>query len=1170
MSGKSFWIARAHAALFALFIVVQLTYGQGITTGTLKGSVVDPTGAVVQNAEIRATNIAQGTVLTTKSGADGSFSLNAVPIGTYKIAVTGAGFSTLNVTDVQVNAGASTDLNALTLRVGTSSAQVEVNGATQALLQTSDSQVTTTFDSQAIQNLPLNNGFDTATELIPGVVSTHAANFSNTNGDNFSVNGQRGRANNFEIDGQSNNDNSISGPQVFFGNQDAISELQVITNDFSAQYGRNAGSVVNYITKSGSNAFHGSGFEFYNGSFLQSLEQQNKSPLAGFCPPGVSPSTGCIPVTVPRSVENRYGGTLGGPILKDKLFFFGSTYWDPIRTGTSASNSGTLITPTPAGLQALESAFPNNPAVGILASYGPYSIKTGNPSPVGTPQLQSVTGPNGNSASIPFAAIQRTIASPSDDQEDLGRLDWQPTSKDRLFVRYFYQNTLSAAAFGDIASGQWVDVPGTTHSIGADWTRTFNEHWVDQIRYSFQQSKVFFEGGTAHPDCVTTNFASCPAFLDFRAGTYVSFGENADFPQGRTVKVTQIQNNATWVHGDHSFVFGGEFDYQNTPNTFLAYYNPLLAYFTFNDFIADSGVSELADGNPTVPFTEPDAAAYIQDDWKITPTFTAHIGLRWEFYAQATNKLHDLTVARETNPATAFWDPSLPLSERTVPSVAEFYKNFQPRLGFAWNPEFNRKLVVSGGYAINTDPEFTNPFLNAAQASPVANTGVVNCPPCQPSNGSFASPDVRSVLLPALPKGPGINPRFRDYNYVTPNFRNPYTQTYTLGLQYQIGNSVVVSARYVGAHSVDNFQSIDANPYLLPVSQAFPNYVSPASLCQDQAQPGFGRPNCNYSNQALVNNGAWLIYNGLQTNLTTRNLHGLTTTISYTFSRALDNASEIYPTATAGNTEAYSQNPLDPNVGERGVSGNSYPNVLGMSFTYDFPKFSKSNGFLSKILNGYQLNGIYRYNSGQPFQPFQPLSLNQLGDSSFCDGTFQSSTVGSFTDVCRLVLSNKKAPINTIAYLNPNGGPNNNTPEYVDFNTDYFDSNNVYHPGTPVDPKSSHWIINNQAEALVLGNPYPGSGRNILRAQPFNNLDASIYKNTKLTERVTLQLQFNAYNALNHALRSAQGDAPADGSVTSDVSTYNTQAPGQPQSFLSQAYGVSNQRFILLGGKIIF
>ena len=1158
------------AAATSCLSLGPFAYGQGITTGTITGTVVDPSGAAIPNARIVATSNSQGTQREATSGAAGEFTLNSVPIGQYTITISASAFAPATVNSVQVNAGATTGLKTIRLSLSSSTTQVEVNGSAAALLQTTDSQVTTTFDAQALQNIPLNNGFDTVAELIPGVVSTHAAGFSNTNGDNFSVNGQRGRANNFEIDGQSNNDNSIAGPQVFFGNQDAIQEIQVITNDFSAQYGRNAGSVVNYITKSGSNAFHGSAFELYNGSFLQSLEQQEKSPLAGFCPPGVSPSTGCLPVSVPRVVENRYGGTLGGPVIKDKLFFFGSTYWDPVRNGVSPSNSGTALTPTPAGLSALAAGFPGNPAVGIITNFGPYSIKNGNPGPVpGTTVNETFTNAGGQLITVPFSAIQRTIASIDNDQEDLGRLDWQATSKDRVMVRYLYQNTLAQAAFGDIPSGQWVDVPGVTHSVGADWTHVFSPHWLDQLRYSFQQSKVFFQGG-AHPNCVASNLGNCPAYLYFFDGTDETFGENPSFPQGRTVKVTQIQNNATWTHGNHTLLFGGEFDYLNSPNTFLVYYNPLLAYNNFSDFLSDSpnGLAEIADGNPTVAFTEPDAAAYIQDDWKVTPNFTAHIGLRWEFYGQTTNLLHNETVARETNPATAFWDMSLPLSVRTVPYVQPVYHNYQPRLGFAWNPEFNKNLVISAGYSINTDPEFTNPFLNAAQSAPVANAGVVFCP-CQPASGSFTSAATRAVLLPSLPTGG--NPRFDDSSYVTTNFHNPYTQTYTLGVEYQVGKSVVVSARYVGAHTVGNFQSVDANPYLLPEATAFPNDTNPASLCQDPTQPGFGRPDCTYSNRAIVNNGAWSIYNGLDTNLTTRNFHGLTTTVSYTYSRTLDNSSEIYPTGSAGNTQAYSQNPQDPNLGERGVSGNSYPNVIGLSFTYEFPNATKSSGFLSKIVNGYQVNGFYRYNSGQPFQPYQPLNIsNNFGpDSSFCDTTFQGSTVGSDDDVCRLVLSNKNAPLNTIAYLNPYGGANQSTPEYVDYNTDYTDANGVYHPGTPVDPKSSHWIINNQAEALALGNPYPGSGRNILRAQPFDNLDAGIYKNTKLTERVNLQLQMNAYNALNHAERAAIGDT-ADGSVTSYVGYYNTQGPNQPQSFLSNLYGNSNQRFIILGAKVQF
>ena len=177
-------------------------------------------------------------------------------MGVYKLIISATGFSDETVNNVTVRSGATTNLNQIALHIGTAE-QVVVNGSAATLLETTDSQVTTTFDAHTVETLPLNNGFDTVAEVIPGVVSTggryYGDNFSNDNGDNFSVNGQNGRYNNFEIDGQSNNDNSIGGPDAFFGNQDAIQEIQVITNDYSAEYGRNAGAVVNYITRSGGN-----------------------------------------------------------------------------------------------------------------------------------------------------------------------------------------------------------------------------------------------------------------------------------------------------------------------------------------------------------------------------------------------------------------------------------------------------------------------------------------------------------------------------------------------------------------------------------------------------------------------------------------------------------------------------------------------------------------------------------------------------------------------------------------------------------------------------------------------------------------------------------------------------------------------------------------------------
>ena len=374
--------------------MVPCAQAQGITTGTISGVVMDPSGAAVPNAQIMATSNNQGTQRQVVAGPSGEFSLHAVPIGQYTLTVSASGFTAISVTNVEVNSGATTDVKSIQLKLGANTQQVEVNGSSEVLLQTSDSQVTTTFSSQTIQNIPLNNGFDTAAELIPGVASTHGDGFSNTNGDNYSVNGQSGRYNNSEIDGQANNDNSIGGPQFFFANQDAVQELQVVTNNFSAQYGRNAGAVINYITKNGTNVLHGSGFEFYQGQQLSSFANPQKNPLFGFCAPGQSPSTGCAVPSLPRYVENRYGGTLGGPILKDKLFFFGSTYWDRVRQGAAAVSSLPGLTPDPVGLQTLQSAFPGNPAVTALVTSGPYGVKAGNPIPTNI-TMETVTGPGG-------------------------------------------------------------------------------------------------------------------------------------------------------------------------------------------------------------------------------------------------------------------------------------------------------------------------------------------------------------------------------------------------------------------------------------------------------------------------------------------------------------------------------------------------------------------------------------------------------------------------------------------------------------------------------------------------------------------------------------------------------------------------------------------------------
>lgn len=1115
----------AFLLLLLLSCAVVPMWSQGITTGGVQGTVEDPKGAVLPGAKITIKNVSTGATYTQTSKPDGSFSVMGLPIGAYQMTISSPGFSDLTVNNVNVTVGILT-LPAEQLAIGTGVETVEAS-AVAPLLSTEESQVAVTLQSESLENLPFGGGFDSVALLTPGVAITHDNSFSNNNGayGGFSSQGQRGRSNNFEIDGQSNNDNSVAGPQVFFSNQDALAGVEVITNNFSAQYGRNAGSVVNYLTKSGTNTYHGSVFEFYEGNWGESFAQGQKSPIQGYCAPGVSPDTGCVPATLPRYVDNRFGGTFGGPILHDKLWFFGSAYFDRYRNGGGESIVTSSLTPTPTGLKQLQAAFPNAPGVAALVNQGPYSIKTGNPEPVGTPVMQDVTY-NGVTAPIEFAGIGRNVPSLANDEELLGRMDWQPTGKDHFFLRYFYQDDPFYGSGGTTANanGSWYNVPVTGHSIGADWSRTMSPSVVNQVRYSFQQTAILFQGG-ANPKCVWTTPGECTANISIGHATgapNLGFGYPTNIPQGRTVKVTQVQDNLTWTKGRQTLLIGGEWDYQNSPNPFLPDWNGGFVFNSFDDFVAGAGSVTLGNSNGfTTKFTEPDAAAYFQDDYKVTPELTLNMGIRWEFFGQAINILHDETLKRESDPKTAFWDQSLPAYIRIVPQVKQNWKQFQPRLGFAYNPEFDKKLVVRGGFSINFDPAFYNMFLNSATAAPVINLGTIGgcgpSMPCLPSSG-VKGDEVRALDLPYLPVGPGVNPGSRNQTTVSANFHNPYTESWIFGFSHQLGNRAVAEINYVGNHQVGNFQSVNANPYLLAVQQNFPTYVPP-QLCQDQNAVGYGHLDCNRTNVRERDNGAFAIFNALEANITTQNLHGLTTNTNFTYSKTIDNASEIYSTFGGGNTVTFAENPLNPNEPERAVSGDSMKFIGSSQFSYMLPKYHSGNGFMGRVLSGYRLDTIWTFNTGQPVSPFEYGFYYNRPDpnavlpalQSYGDAYFNNWQLGG-VDTDRPLLLSPSAPLTKVGVLD-DGSLCGMTGQWLDLNALYNNSDNPCQPG----PASSFHFGHNSAYAsnTYSHTPYGGAGRNSLRGQSWNNFDVALQKETKLTERVTMTLSLIGYNALN-------------------------------------------------------
>jgi hypothetical protein len=1146
---KQLWSALL-VGVFCL-LVATATFSQGIATGSISGTITDPTGAIVPGAKVTAVSASTNQTFTGETNDAGYVALRSIPVGSYKVTITTKSFRTVVLDKVDVVVGQDSSLGSLKLELGQVGETIQVEGATP-LVEAGTSQVTANFSTKEVADLPLSGSFDALALFVPGVADSGDNSFSNSNGASFSSNGLRGRSNNFQIDGQSNNDNSVAGPSIFLGNQDALEEVSVITNEFGVEYGRASGSVVNYVTKSGSNDFHGSAFEYYEGSFADSHDNEEKNTVFGFCAP-VNPAPGCTPVgAVPRYVENKFGGSIGGPIKRNKAWFFFTPYFDRERAAGAPSSSANF-TPTPTGLTQLAAAFPGNSAVAAYNAIGPYSVKVGNPQISGSsgPCPAGSTATNGpicpfivsdgvTAATIDFAQVTRNVPTLFNDREFTGRVDVQITSKDRVGSRYIFQQNILTGATGLFPQGDWVDIPARDQQIAMDWTHTFNGSMLNQVRYSFSRAGFGFEGGS-FPNCLRSSITECPTGISLQ-GVNLGIGMQNNLPQGRTIDNTQVQDNFSLVHGRHTFKFGGEFYKQRSPNTFLPNINGTYLFSgstaggscatqfggllptqngttcSFSRFLADTATQlSLTQGPPKFTFKEYDLAAYAGDDWRIKNNLTVNLGLRWEFTSQAINLLHDLSVANQAG-ATPLWSTSAPTNVTTVPEIPNDYKYFAPSVGFAWKPHLfgmtGEKTVIRGGYRITYDPAYYNIFLNVATSAPVVNAGTIPgaacTAPCLPSSG-FLGSDVRAAHLSDIPLG--VNPGVRNNTRVSNDFHEPMTQEWSLGVQHEFTSKMVLEVRYVGNHVTGNFQTINGNPSLNGlIANGFSSFI-PAGIapCATAGAPGFasGREDCNFTNVRNRENEAWSRYNGLQTEFRLQNWHGLTGAGSFTWSRTLDNSSEIFSTFAGGNSIAGAQNPFDTTNGEKGLSGLDFPKTASLYLIYELPFYKSQHGFIGKLLGGYQANTTYRYSTGQVWTP-----IELPGNNTSCQTSFDATYFGGST--CRPFLGSASAPVDTVGQCTNAALPNCGL---VDFYT-----------GGPI--TAAHWIYNDDTSAAFFKNPYGNVGRNPgVRGQNVSAVNFSMFKNTKVTERVSVRLEAQVYNLFNHMFRGVPDPLIEDGNI---------------------------------------
>jgi len=1109
------------AFIAALLLVgASLAFGQGIVTGSISGTVEDAQGAILGGADVTVTQMETNRVFSTKSSGGGVIQLASLPPGTYKVVVENTGFADYTIQGVVVEVGKDTTVGTIKMKVGNVSETVEVEG-TPPLIENTTDQLSETFSNKQVADVPLGNTYDSFVLFAPGVATAGSGAFSNNNGAELAINGQRARSNNYQIDGQNNNDNTIGGSNFFFGNQDAIAELQVVTN-FDAEYGRNLGGVINYITKQGTNSFHGTGYEFWQGDHFDSLQNQEKSELFGFCPPGVKnspatgPNAGCTVPVVPQYVQNQFGGTIGGPIKRDKIWFFGSANLQRNRESGSPVSSTTALTPTANGLQQLEAAYPNDPAVTLLSQWAPATIKIGNPKFSNIQNIPIAANAFGPASTVEMGTIQRFLSTPFNDYEATGRVDAQVTGKDRIFGRYLFQKTLTTneGFFGAAASaqGQVVNVPGKTHQVGLDWTHTFSSLFLNQVRFSYGRSTSEFDGG-AFPTCVLASSGLCPPEVALLDPNVLGVGQSLIFPQGRIINVYQVQNNASLVHGKHVIKFGGEYDKQRSPNYGLFFENGLFVYPDLNSFIANqSAFTQVAYGQPVLRFKENDDALYFQDDWRAKDNLTLNLGLRWEFYGQASNLLHDESVAQQTGP-NHLWDQSLPLSLTTVPKLPNHYRNYGPVVGFAWTPRIlssllgRDKTVVRGGfriaydfayYNLATNVEGSSPFTNLANIfDPSTSSGFAGLPSVSNENGASIS----AALFPLAPKG---NPGLATETQFAPNFRNPYSEQWNLGIQRQIGNKVAAEVRYVGNHDIHNFQEINGNPDIAPlIANGFSKFVPPGlTPCTTPNMPGstgtdqfgnaVGFANCNFGNVIEYANTGYSIYNGLQTQFRLQGWHGFTGQASYTFSKTIDNASEAF-SSSDGAFNAISQSPFDVSRAERGISNYDYPNIFGLLWVYDLPFAKDQKGFLGRLLGGWEINGTYRYSSGQPWTVEQNVGQGLCDPTNFTGGTL---------DACRPFFGSATAPFNSVGQCTDAAAPGCGLQSVS--------------TGSSIGINQARFIINDINSEKFFGTPFSPLRRNTERGQPLSTANLAVFKNFRIREGLTFQLQAEAFNVLNH------------------------------------------------------
>jgi outer membrane receptor protein involved in Fe transport len=1101
---RSGW-KRIALCLFSSLVIAVFATGQAqaqVTGATLTGTVSDASGAVIPNAQIVATDVATGVARTVTANSAGLYIVPNLLPGNYEVRVSATGFRTKLEKGVTLTVGAEQLLD-FSLTVGETSQAVEVTTEAPTVELTS-SELGATVNSTTVRELPLNGrSWTDLADLQPGVVAatSHAAVDVNRGyGAQLSISGARPQQNNYRLDGISINDYSNGGPGSVLGQNlgvEAIQEFSVLTSNYSAEYGKTSGGVVNAISRSGTNQFHGSVYEFLRNS---ALDADNFFDNANGVPK-------------PPFRQNQFGAAAGGPIKKDRMFIFGD--YEGVR-----QSLGTTIS----------SGVPSaNARLGILASC-PNNTSAGCAPPSPCPANSSLLSPNANICvdnnvakylpffHMPTGAVngnvgqyvftsQRVVS----ENYFTTRVDEKLTEKDSLFGTYAYDyspltqpDILNNVLQQSIAKRQiaaieenhiFTSTMGNSVRVGWNRDRTNAVQAIKAINPVADDTSLGWAPGYAPPRVTTGGLNTVPGF----APPTFSYAWNA----------YQVYDDAFLTLGRHTLKFGvGVERDQLNETTTTADYLGTFKFGSMTSFLENNPKSVVGSipGLVTPRYMRISiVGGYLQDDWRVRPRLTLNLGLRYEMSTVPTE-----TKGKLTNLPTL--DAALPQCGTLATgcaSVAPYFSNptlhnFEPRVGFAWDPFGGGKTAVRGGFGMfDVLPLlYTTVTLNG-RGAPFYELGSAT----NPGQGTFPGGALPAILGNNTPV---------EYGFVEHNPKRNYVMQWNLNVQREIAKGLTATIGYVGSHGVHQaFRADDARMvlptltsagYLWPKVDVLGNLYS--AQCNQTDPNGSDPGSCVPPNTINTNPNVGSIrylswpgtssYNALQMGVLERLSHGLQIQGSYTWGKSLDNNSGVVAGDTFGN--GIGSLPWFDMKLNHAVSDYNVGRTLVINTTWTLPALNVDARMLNWAANGWEFGAIFKVNDGPPFTPTFGTDGDPLGIGSTDPWDFANRLRGP--------------GCNTL--INP-GNPN-----------DYVKTQCL---SVPTAPNAVYWAANcDPAPPSVGGTIDPSSlqcfnlrgnaGRNSIVGPGLMNLDLSVFKNNyvrKVSESFNVQFRAEIFNILNHA-----------------------------------------------------